>query len=48
MSIRAHVRKLKPISEDFENPVDKLQNFLTEQKLKENTLGFSVIIGFQA
>ena len=27
MSIRAHVRKLKPISEDFENPVDKLDMY---------------------
>ena len=46
MSIRAHVRKLKPISEDFENPVDKLQNFLTEQKLKAEDYEAAIVVGW--
>ncbi len=30
MSIRAHVRKLKPLKESFDSPVDKVQSFFSE------------------
>ena len=34
MSIRNHIRKLKPIQETYTAPVDKVQNVLTEAQLK--------------
>ena len=33
MSIRAHVRKLKPVKETYTPPVDKIQSYLSEQKM---------------
>ena len=33
MSIRAHVRKLRPIKETYTPPVDKIQSYLSEQKM---------------
>ena len=32
MSIRAHVRKLRPIKESYTPPVEKVQSFLSEAK----------------
>ena len=32
MSIRAHVRKLRPIKESYTPPVEKVQSFLFEAK----------------